>query len=68
MCRSYEIYKAKVGGKTFDGKDMKQFEEMPENIQKAWKSIDEHYESIFRNLHKNVLSLLMGDFDKNFRQ
>lgn len=43
MSISYEIYKKAVGGKTWNGEDMKQFEEMPENIQKGWKAIDEHY-------------------------
>jgi hypothetical protein len=43
MSVAYEIYKEAVGGKTFDGKDMKQYEEMPENIRNAWTAVDNHY-------------------------
>jgi hypothetical protein len=41
--KAYEIYKEAVGGKTWNGEDMKKFEEMPENIRNAWSSIDKHY-------------------------
>lgn len=40
--KSYDIYKEEVGGKTFNGEDMKPFEDLPEKIQNAWKAIDKH--------------------------
>lgn len=41
---AYEVYKREVGGKTWDGKPLKDFHEMPENIQKAWSAIDKAYQ------------------------
>lgn len=41
--KAYEIYKQAVGGKTWNGEDMKQFQEMPQNIRNAWIAIDETY-------------------------
>lgn len=67
MSKSYEIYKEKVGGKTWDEKPMMEFEAMPENIKNAWKSIDEHYNFRHRKFHKHLMALLMYDFDSNFR-
>lgn len=40
---AYETYKECVGGKTFDGKDMKPFIELPSNIRDAWIAVDSHY-------------------------
>jgi hypothetical protein len=33
---NYNLYKNAVGGKTWNGENMKQFDEMPINIQNAW--------------------------------
>ena len=33
---NYEMYREAVGGVTWNGDKMKEFEEMPDNIQKAW--------------------------------
>lgn len=33
---NYDAYKSSVGGKAWNGDDMKTFEEMPQNIQNAW--------------------------------
>jgi phosphate uptake regulator len=42
---AYAIYKKEVGGKTWDDKPMKEFSEMPENIQNAWLAIDDYYKN-----------------------
>lgn len=55
---AYEIYKREVGGKTWDGKPIKPFSEMPDHIKKAWSAIDKAYkdENLIRSIendHKN---------------
>lgn len=40
MSKAYEIYKQNVGGVTMDGETMKEFDELPEKIRKAWEAID----------------------------
>ena len=37
---AYEIYKKEVGGITWEGKPMKEFDELPNNIKNAWCMID----------------------------
>ncbi len=32
----YEAYASSTGGKTFDGRDMPTWEDLPERIQRAW--------------------------------
>jgi len=32
----YEAYAKSTGGKTFDGRDMPMWEQLPENIKRAW--------------------------------
>lgn len=34
----YEAYAKKTGGKTYDGRDMPKWEELPEKIQDAWEA------------------------------
>jgi hypothetical protein len=36
--RGYEGYAASTGGKTFDGRDMPKWEDLPERIQEAWRA------------------------------
>lgn len=36
--RAYERYRLAVGGKTFDGKPMLEFAEMPERIRAGWEA------------------------------
>ena len=36
--RAYERYRLAVGGKTFDGKPMLEFGEMPERIRAGWEA------------------------------
>lgn len=33
----YEAYARSTGGKTFDGRDMPTFEQLPDRIKKAWE-------------------------------
>ena len=40
MSESYEIYKEAVEGKTWNGEDMKNFDEIPDKIKRAWVMID----------------------------
>jgi hypothetical protein len=39
-CRAYEIYKQTVGGVTFDGKPMLEYDELPSHIKKAWDNVN----------------------------
>lgn len=34
----YESYAEKTGGKTFDGRQMPKWEELPSKIQEAWEA------------------------------
>ncbi len=34
----YEAYAKKTGGKTWDGRDMPAFFDLPQNIRDAWKA------------------------------
>lgn len=34
----YEAYAAKTGGKTFDGRDMPKWDELPDRIKDAWSA------------------------------
>lgn len=34
----YEGYAASTGGKTFDGRDMPKWDDLPERIRDAWKA------------------------------
>lgn len=34
----YEAYAKKTGGKTYDGRDMPQFFDLPQNIRDAWEA------------------------------
>lgn len=36
--RAYERYREAVGGRTFDGKPMLEFAEMPERIRGGWEA------------------------------
>jgi hypothetical protein len=36
--RGYEGYAASTGGKTFDGRDMPKWDELPERIREAWRA------------------------------
>jgi hypothetical protein len=36
--RGYEGYAASTGGKTFDGRDMPQWNELPDRIKEAWRA------------------------------
>jgi hypothetical protein len=36
--RGYEGYAASTGGKTFDGRDMPRWDELPPRIQEAWRA------------------------------
>ena len=40
VSQAYKIYKREVGGVTFDGKPMKEFQELPNKIKNAWITID----------------------------
>lgn len=35
---AYEAYADSTGGKTFDGRDMPKWEQLPERIQLAWSA------------------------------
>lgn len=35
---AYDAYAAFTGGKTFDGRDMPTWENLPERIQNAWRA------------------------------
>ena len=35
---AYDAYAAFTGGKTFDGRDMPQWHELPERIRGAWRA------------------------------
>jgi hypothetical protein len=43
MSKAYEIYKEAVGGKTMTGENMKDLNELPDAVRKAWIAIDTHY-------------------------
>ena len=47
---AYEVYKKSVGGRTFNGEKMKEFDELPENIKDAWLAIDIHYKDPFNRI------------------
>lgn len=62
MSISYEIYKKEVGGKTFNGDPMKLFEDLPENIKKAWEAIDRHYRYKIAEMLKSF-GVIPNDFN-----
>lgn len=37
----YEAYAKQTGGKTFDGRKMPQWDDLPENIKLAWEAAGE---------------------------
>mgnify|MGYP006315056711 CR=1 FL=1 len=54
MTKSYELYKESVGGVTMNGENMKEFFELPENVQKAWESIDNYYQNIIVSFAEQI--------------
>ena len=39
---AYEAYARSMGGKTYDGRDMPQWRELPQHIQVAWETAARH--------------------------
>ena len=67
MSKAYEIYKKSVGGITFNGDKMKDFSDLPEGIKNAWSDVDNHYEKIYKELHKNVITACINSFKNNIK-
>jgi len=40
---AYDIYKHAVGGKSWNGEKLKEYDELPANIKNAWTAVHEHY-------------------------
>lgn len=52
---AYKAYARSTGGKTFDGRDMPTWEDLPKNIQQAWRAAAEAVlqSNILDNVHQS---------------
>lgn len=41
---AYNVYKEAVGGLTWNGDKMKEFDEMPEKQRNAWIAVENHFD------------------------
>ena len=65
MSKSYDIYRESVGGVTMAGDKMKDINELPEKVRNAWKSIDDFYTDMYKELHAGMMAVCIEEFKKN---
>ena len=64
---AYEIYREAVGGVTWNGDKMKEFNEMPEKQRNGWIAVQEHFKVREIKIDKDTgLSSVFYDPAKQF--
>lgn len=63
--KAYEIYKESVGGKTWNGENMKLYSELPNNIKKGWSDIDKYYNDCLTNFINQFLKTVVESVKKD---